>query len=280
MSRGGRGGGRGGRGGRGGLQLPWQEDPTLRVDGRPTDDFPPYDVPIPAPITDREKSQVKSLLLFREQIHDGPLYTATRTWDPASSHTRAYGQEQVNQRYGVRTKATVDPFTAVEMPSSRMRRPERALPDLGARPFNRALFPPELHATLDGEDGGGGGGAAAGAGGARRKAGGGGVRKKTMTLSKVTTLRTAEEIFNMPEVNGVDANDPERALEALDRLDEGGAEGEEDMDFGLDDEDAYAEEMDEVFDDDEDAGDYNAEGYFDNGDDDDMDEGGADEGEY
>lgn len=202
------------------------------------------------------------------------MYTATRTWDPSSSHTRAYGQEQVNQRYGVKTKATVDPFTAVEMPSSRMKRPERALPDLGERPFNKALFPAELHATLDGEDGGAGAGGA----GAKRKAGG--VRKKTMTLSKVTTLRTAEEIFNMPEVNGVDANDHEKAMEALDRLDEGGADGEEDIDFGLDDEDAYAEEMDEVFDDDEDGGDYNAEGYFDNGDDDDMDDGGADEGEY
>lgn len=37
-----RGGGRGGRGGRrgGGPQLPWQEDPTLRVDGRPAEAFP------------------------------------------------------------------------------------------------------------------------------------------------------------------------------------------------------------------------------------------------
>lgn len=171
----------------------------------------------------------------------------------------------------------MDPFTAVEMPSSRMKRPERALPDLGARPFNIALFPPELHATLDGEDGVGGGGGA-GAGTARRKAGA--VRKKTMTLSKVTMLRTAEDIFNMPEANGVDAIDHDKAMEALDRLDEGGAEGEEDTDFALDDEQAYAEEMDEVFDDDEDGGDYNAEGYFDNGDDDDMDDGGADEGEY
>lgn len=37
-----RGGGRGGRGGRrgGGPQMPWQEDPTLRVDGRPAEAFP------------------------------------------------------------------------------------------------------------------------------------------------------------------------------------------------------------------------------------------------
>ncbi|KAK7735522.1 DNA-directed RNA polymerase III subunit C31 [Cytospora paraplurivora] len=227
----------------------------------------PYDVPIPAPLSSREKSQVKSFLLFREQIHGGPFYTATRTWDPATSHTRAYGQEQINQRYGIKNKANVDPFTAVEMPSSRMKRPERALPDLSERPFNKALFPPELHGTLDGEDGG--------AVGARRAA----VKKKTMTLSKVTTLRTAEEIFNMPEVNGVDANDNAKALEALEKLEEGGGEGEDDMDLGLD-EDAYEEDMDDAYEDD-DGGDYDAEAYFDNGDDDDMDDGGGgDEGEY
>lgn len=161
-----RGGGRGGRGGgRGGRQqLPWQEDPSLKVDGRPAEAFPvslltpappkpffacdirhadtlqPYDVPIPAPLTNREKSQVRSFLLFREQVHDGPFYTAARSWTKTTSSgsttPRAYGQEQINQRYGVKDKATVDPFTAVEMPSSRMRRPERALPDFGERPFS------------------------------------------------------------------------------------------------------------------------------------------------
>lgn len=141
MSRGGRGGRGGGRGGR--QQVPWLEDPALKVDGRPAEAFPPYDVPIPSPLTDREKSQVRSLLLFREQVHDGPFYTATRSWNKnngasggsGTTTPRAYGQAQINQRYGVKNKATVDPFTAVEMPSSRMRRPERALPDFSERPF-------------------------------------------------------------------------------------------------------------------------------------------------
>lgn len=151
MSRGG--GGRGGRGGaRGGRQqVPWQEDPALKVDGRPAEAFPPYDVPIPSPLTGREQAQVRSFLLFREQVHDGPLYTATRAWDKTTATAaltrggvtitpRAYGQAQINQRYGVKNKATVDPFTAVEMPSSRMRRPERALPDFSERPFSTLDF--------------------------------------------------------------------------------------------------------------------------------------------
>ncbi|KAI3395867.1 hypothetical protein diail_804 [Diaporthe ilicicola] len=270
-----RGGGRGGRGGRrgGGPQLPWQEDPTLRVDGRPAEAFPPYDVPIPAPLVVREKSQVKSYLLFREQVHDGLFYTATRSRDPSAA-TRAYGQEQVNQRYGLKSKATLDPFTAVEMPSSRMRKPERALPDFSERPFNKALFPPELHATLDGDD------EPNSAAGKRP----GNKKKKTMTLSKVTSLRTAEEIFNMPTEatapgDATSTADHQKALEALDQLGEGGGDGEDDIDLGLDDEDGYGEEMDDAYDDD-DGGDYDAEGYFDNGDDDDMDDGGGDEGEY
>lgn len=130
--------------------MPWQEDPALKVDGRPAEAFPPYDVPIPAPLTDREKSQVHAFLLFREQVHDGPLYTAARSWNAFSSSAasgaittpRAYGQAQINQRYGLKNKATLDPFTAVEMPSSRMRRPERALPDFSERPFSMSLSSP------------------------------------------------------------------------------------------------------------------------------------------
>lgn len=99
-----------------------------------------------------------------------------------------------------------------------------------------------------------------------------------MTLSKVTTLRTAEEIFNMPDVEGETAEDKQKKLlEQLAQLDE--AAGEDEEGFDLDDEQGYEEEMDEVYDDD-DGGDYDAELYFDGGDDDDMDEGGGDDGVY
>lgn len=132
------------------------------------------------------------------------------------------------------------------------------------------LFPPELHPTLDDEDGGSG---------PKTKTG---RKKKTMTLSKVTSLRTAEQIFNMPDplADGPPA-DRERVLEALERLDKDGGEGGDDEnDLDLEDEEGYEEEMDEVYDD-EDGGDYDAENYFDNGDDDDMgDDGGDDGGVY
>lgn len=271
----------------------------------------PYSVPISSPVTNREKDQVQSFLLFREQVHDGPFYTATRSYNTVTSSgattPRAYGQEQINQRYGVNSKGSLDPFTAVDMPSSRMKRPERALPDFGDRPFcafpplplsphppkgpplcasqhclwvacryltdagsaATHLFPPELHATLNDQDHPGG--AAALAKNKSRK-------KKTMTLSKVTTLRTAEEIFNMPDIEGETPEDKQKKLlEQLAQLDENAGEDEEG--FDLDDEQGYEEEMDEVYDD-EDGGDYDAELYFDGGDGDDMDEGGGDDGVY
>lgn len=96
-----------------------------------------YVVPTAAPLTTREKSQVSSYLLVCEQIHSGPLYTQTRTWNVDSdTPLRTYGQEQVNQRYGVKNKATVDPFFSMPMYSKRLERRERTLPDLSARPFS------------------------------------------------------------------------------------------------------------------------------------------------
>lgn len=104
-----------------------------------------------------------------------------------------------------------------------------------------------------------------------------------MTLSKVTSLRTAEQIFNMPDPlsDGPNASaDPQKVLEALEQLDKDGGEGDDDTDFDLDDEEGYEQEMDEVYED-EDGGDYDAENYFNNGDDDDMgDDGGDDGGVY
>lgn len=124
------------------------------------------------------------------------------------------------------------------------------------------LFPTELHATLNDEDQPG-------------KASSRSNKKKTMTLSKVTSLRTAEEIFN---VDGTETAEDrqKKVLEELTRLDET-AGGEDEEDFDLDGQDY--EEMDEAYDD-EDGGDYDAEMYFDGGDDDDMDDGGGDDGVY
>ncbi|KAK4445981.1 DNA-directed RNA polymerase III, subunit Rpc31 [Podospora aff. communis PSN243] len=283
--RGGRGRGRGGGFGRGGRSVaansvPWSADPDLAIDGKPSELFPPYNVPRALPRTRIEDRQVSSFLLFREQCHESPLYTQPRACNTSRSRgSRAYGQDQVNERYGRASKATVDPFTAVPSYSQRFLPPERTLPDLGSRPFAKEFFPPELHATLDGEDG---------PGAKRRKAG-----PKTLGLSNITSLRTAAEVFfadREHHVGGDIDKDLNEAMRLIDSMEKRGEEGEDD-EFLLDDEEEWVREqgdeegenMDDPdqYDDEDDNDDYNAENYFDTGEDnEDEDGGGNDGGDY
>ncbi len=159
----------------------------------------------------------------------------------------------------------------------------RTLPDLGARPFAKEFFPPELHAALDGEDepttGGGGAGHAA----KRRRVG-----PKTLGLSTITSYKTAEELFR-PGAGGQPDGELGKALQLISSVEKGNEDGEaegflsgEDEDDwvkggGEEDEEGGGGEEDDVYED-ESGDDYNAEAYFDgNQDDEDYDEGG-DEG--
>lgn len=246
-----------------------------------------------APLTHQECQTVDYFLLVREQTHSTPLYTQTRTWKSlegtggggttSGASGKAYGQDQINQQYGVRNKATVDPFTSVPMYSHRFQTTERALPDLSARPFSKELFPPELWPTLDGNDDG-----RLGKGGANAK----NMRDRVLALSDVTSLRTAEDIFQTKKAEDGDAAGADgetgthKALEQLEKFKNVGLDNEDNVEFDLvEDEGDYDEVEDEEYDDDE-EGDYNAEAAFDNGDDDDYGDefddggGGGDEGMY
>lgn len=161
----------------------------------------------------------------------------------------------MNALYDVKSKASVDPFSAMPTYSQRFSRPERALPEWSSRPVCREMYPPELLDTVDSAD----------ASGMRKR--------RKLELSKVNALPNAEEAFGMPAIEGDDEGVPvdgKHILERLDALrdDEGDEVGDAEDDEGLEE-----EEEDEVYDD-EDAGDYDAEGYFDNG-----DEGGDDYGD-
>ncbi|KAG8673304.1 DNA-directed RNA polymerase III subunit C31 [Fusarium poae] len=248
MSRGGRGGGRGGRGGgRGGRpNVPW--DTGDEPDARPSELFPPYLVPTPRELSSHEKSAVQHLLLLRHQIHASPLYTSKRTalHDPTAPR-KHYGQAQKNAVFGIKSKASVDPFTAVPTYSHKFAREERALPDWSNRPVCRELFPQELYETVDA---------------AATKSAGvpGGYKRRKLELSSVNALPSAEEAFGMAG----DVGDEMQGRNLLERLQ---ALKDEDGDEAGDpeDEEAEEEEQDEVYDD-EDAGDYDAENYFENGD--------------
>ncbi|EAQ88510.1 hypothetical protein CHGG_05129 [Chaetomium globosum CBS 148.51] len=285
-------GGRGGRGrGRGGPptngrravaqnSVPWAMDGDIVLDGKPSEQFPPYNVPKAPLLTKKEEKQISYFLLFREQCQDSPLYTQARSrlsTGPNNSTGRTYGQEQVNKRYGQVTKATVDPFTAVPVYSNKFKKVPRTLPDLASRPFALEFFPAELHPTLEGDD--------EPSAAKRRRVG-----PKTLGLSNITSYKTAEEMFrpDAPLLNGDgNLNKALELLSAVEKRNEDGEEaflsGEDDDDWvkgnGEDGEDAVADE-DDVYED-ESGDDYNAEAYFDgNQDDEDYDEGGDEGGDF
>ncbi|KAL5611876.1 uncharacterized protein BROUX77_002032 [Berkeleyomyces rouxiae] len=252
---------RGGRGG-GGRRMPGGPSWEIggEIDGRPSDLFPKYNVPQAQALSKIEQRQINYFLLFRRQVHDSPLYTRKYTTvNDTLKPRRTYGQEQVNKRYSTKSKATVDPFIAIETYSQRFVEEERTLPDFSSQPFCKEMFPSEIHDTLDGNDC---------APSQRRQH-----KEKRLELSKVTSLHTADELYRSQ--NGDDAAARVKALAAnlADGDDElgDGHRGEDDDEHGSDDD----EEEDHEYDD-EDGGDYDAEAYFDDGDDDDMDDGGDD----
>ncbi|RDA85128.1 hypothetical protein CP532_1556 [Ophiocordyceps camponoti-leonardi (nom. inval.)] len=260
MSRG-RGGGRGGRGGaRGGSarpKVPW--DTGDEPDSRPSELFPVRSVPTPRPLSNKEKTAIDHFLVLRHQFHSSALYASRKSslHDPTAPR-KLYGQAQMNANYDVRDKATLDPFTAVPAYSHKFVPRDRALPDWSSLPVCRELFPQELHSTVEPGDG---------------------LRKRPrLELSKVNALPSAEEAF------GIGGASSEAAL--LDRLN-ALPENEDDDDAAAaaaaaadaeEDEQLQEDDGDEVYDD-EDAGDYDAENYFDNGDDLGDDYGDGDDGE-
>lgn len=233
-------------------------------------------------LSEAEKRATKHFLLLRHQVHASSLYTSKRTLllDPTNPR-KMYGQSQRNALYGVKNKASLDPFTSMPAYSQRFAREERSLPDWSQRPICRELFPNELLDTVDATPGGG-----------AKDALGGARKKRKLELSSVSALPSAEVAFGMvdddtyvgePEGEYFEEEDPDvpsaaggkSALEKLDAIKvEEAEEGAE-----IDEEEAVEEEEEDEAYDDEDAGDYDAENYFDNGDEMGDDYGDGDDGE-
>lgn len=125
-------------------------------------------------------------------------------------------------------------------------REERALPDWSRRPISRELWPQELLDAVDPKD----------QQGHRSK-------KRKLELTRVSALPNAEEAFGLvdPYADGDEVNGKNllERLNAMEDQEGEGGEGEEE------EPQPEEEDQDEVYDD-EDAGDYDAENYFDNGD--------------
>ncbi|KAK8033818.1 DNA-directed RNA polymerase III subunit RPC7 [Apiospora marii] len=279
--RGGRGGGRGGRGGaRGGRgNLPWDYDPA-GVQEQPKERYPKTYKPPRAsnfPLSTAEARAVTYFVQLRRDFHNSTLYThkhlAPDAAGTSSSLTdpvcRAYGQQQANARYGVKSKATVDPFLSVPMYSHKFVHEARTLPDFRGREVHHELFPENLWNTIDGTDDGGKAAAKASKRGLKRKsmAAGGDLEEDD---------EDDEDVVGRHKRRG-----PETDAERRRRIEEA-AQGKDEEGENLAEEDPEEEEdelsqEDDDFEEDEDGGDYDAEQYFDGGDDDYGDEEGGGE---
>ncbi|KAF4584197.1 hypothetical protein GQ602_005570 [Ophiocordyceps camponoti-floridani] len=220
-------------------------------------DAQPRVIPTPRRLTAREVSAVDHFLVLRRQFHESPLYASRRTslHDPTAPR-KLYGQAQMNANYDVRDKASLDPFTAVPAYSHKFVPRDRPLPNWSARPVCSELFPPELRSTVEPDQGSG-------------------LRKRPrLELSRVNALPSAEEAFGI--AGGGEGAKRSDLLDKLNAL----PENEDDDEVGEmeEDEQLHEDDGDEVYDD-EDAGDYDAENYFDNGDDMADDYGDGDDGE-
>ncbi|KAI1800778.1 DNA-directed RNA polymerase III, subunit Rpc31 [Daldinia bambusicola] len=295
--RGGRGGGRGGRGGRGGFGsgrkaapqgMPGADEPGLMFNEKPQDTYPKsYHPPLAPPLDDSEARAVASFVAFRRAFHSTPFYThrhlaSTTGGDAATSKPgdpvrRAYGQPQINARFAVKNRATLDPFQAVPMYSHKFADETRTLPDLRAREreYVRALFPEELWATLEGKDAGGPKG---GYLGSRAKKAGGSLKRKAAAAAAVVVdgdpFASDDEIGGPHRKGRDDETEEERKARIEAAIKDGDNEDAANEDVDLDEEEEEMSQEDDDYGDDE-GGDYDAEAYFDGGDNDDY---GEDEG--
>ncbi|KAI9771796.1 MAG: hypothetical protein M1840_001566 [Geoglossum simile] len=271
MSRGGRGGWRGGRlGGPGkiaGADVPWAWDPDLKLDYTPSQLYPPVPPPVPTSLTRSERLQVSLYRHLRDRIHEGPLYTVL-----GDSH-----------RVGTQGARGADPFEGVPTYSMRYMKKKRKLPRLDTRPYGELrflvvkFFPKELWSTLDPDS--------TAPNGARP------TKKKRLTISTTHANVSDDEWASPDPEGGVDGlgskATQERRKGVLNSLLNDEEDEEDGRDGGRNADDEQPEEEEEVDDDFEDeeeemAGDYNAEGYFEDGGDDypdDFDDGGGADGE-
>lgn len=95
-----------------------------------------YKVPIPAPVTEKERKEIKHYKDLQDQIHQGSLYTQPSKRDP-NAPAKTYSEDQFNERYGVKSKADVDPFTGVPTYTQKYEQKKRVIPELSGRPFSR-----------------------------------------------------------------------------------------------------------------------------------------------
>ncbi|KAL4980177.1 DNA-directed RNA polymerase III subunit Rpc31-domain-containing protein [Aspergillus desertorum] len=224
-----------------GSEFTWDgTDANGEADTAPTPLFPKYHIPRPRPLSAREQTQVDLYRTLRERFHDGPYYSILGVSAGVAGYTGS-------------SKANFDPFNGMQSYSGKYQKKKRLVPKIQGRPYVMKFFPRELWTTIQPN------------------------YKPDGILDGYVpqTLRTGTK-------RGFEEDDEDE--DASKRQRENGEEGEDLENGGIldDEEDQEGEEeiVDDDFEDDDDemGGDYNAEQYFDGGDDEYGDDGFGDGG--
>ncbi|KAE8329897.1 DNA-directed RNA polymerase III, subunit Rpc31 [Aspergillus sergii] len=223
-----------------GAEFTWDNDPNGEPDTAPTPLYPKYTIPQARPLSEREQKQVDLYRALREQFHDGPYYSVL---DPGLSGRKS---KEARQHF--------DPFHGMPSYSGKYQKKKRAIPKLSGRPYIMKFFPrDDLWGVIQ----------------PNFKAGAA-VDGFVAQMVRPPLKRGFEDDEEEDEDIG-------KRRKTGDEDDEG---GENDDLLEPDDEQAEEEIMDDDFEDDDDemGGDYNAEQYFDGGDDEYGDDGFGDGG--
>ncbi|KAH8732499.1 DNA-directed RNA polymerase III subunit Rpc31-domain-containing protein [Phaeosphaeriaceae sp. PMI808] len=212
---------------------------------------PPPQAPPP---TAHEIGIVSHYLAVRDRIHEGPFYTILN--DGMKNGLKRKASEPAP------TEASLfNPFTDNQTFSAKYLKVRRRLPKLDARPYVTDLFPAELRPSLDGT----------------KLDGNPSKKRRTLGVTKISAVSQIERMIKAEQDRTNDAE--ARAEEELDEeaAAEDEEEAEDDKPDAVDEEDNWSavstdsEESDD---------DYNAEQYFDNGEDDDIDDADPYENTY
>ncbi|KAH7400785.1 DNA-directed RNA polymerase III, subunit Rpc31 [Phaeosphaeria sp. MPI-PUGE-AT-0046c] len=255
--RGGRGGGRGGASFNGkvtiaGTELNW--DLTgLDIQKGPAERFPEAPPPQAPPPTAHENGIVAHYLAVRDRIHEGPFYTILN--DGMKNGLKRKANEPAP------TEASLfNPFTDNQTYSAKYLKVRRRLPKLDARPYVTDLFPTELRPILT---------TSPNPSHASHK------KRRTLGVSKINAVSQIERMIKAEQDRSAAGADDEAADDDDDEAEPGDDEDKEGADDDAEDDFSAASSDSEESDDD-----YNAEQYFDNGEDEDIDDADPYENTY
>ncbi|GLI81043.1 DNA-directed RNA polymerase III subunit C31 [Penicillium ochrochloron] len=227
-----------------GAEFTWDADPGGVPDTAPTPLYPAYVVPWARKLSEKEQSEVNHYRHLRERFHEGPYYSVL---DTSSSSAKK----------GSAARANFDPFHGMPSYSGRYQKKRRTLPKIAniGREYETRYFPRELWPTI---------------------------MPNFRPNASIDGFHAQTALAGMKR--GFEDDEDEEDDTAKRRTagaDEDEGEGDADEGELLEgDEEAEEEIVDDDFEDDEDdmGGDYNAEQYFDGGDDEFGDDGFGDGG--